>query len=101
MPKFRLDHIPQVAAKRTVSALALGTLLITATPNAMAHRPIPARHSRLHNIAHTFMRAALPSLGFFLEEDDSITDDGQKFELKLARATTNEQIDVVYRIAAR
>lgn len=80
------------------SAVLLGTLLVTVTPPAMAHKPVESRRSRFRAMAHAFIRAALPSMGFFPEEEESLPNDGPKYELKLARATTGEEIDVIYRI---
>ena len=49
-------------------------------------------------MVHTFVNAALPGEGLLpIDEDDRPTE-GQKYEVKLTRAHTDEMIDVVYRI---
>ncbi len=44
------------------------------------------------------MNVALPGAGLLPDDEDELPEDGQKYQLKLVRAHTNEVLDVVYRI---
>jgi uncharacterized protein YcbK (DUF882 family) len=67
-------------------------------PYARAGKPGMHKHPRLHALAHAFVSAALPGVGLLPEDEEDLPEDGQKYELKLARMQTGEILDVVYRI---
>jgi len=52
-------------------------------------------HPRLHAMRHMLKNIGLPGMGFISDED--APEDGQKYELKLARQG-GEIIDVIYRV---
>ncbi len=90
----RLTSAPQI-----LTFAALGVLLV-ACPAASARSTARHKHPRLHAMKHLLLNVSLPGMGLIPYDDDDVPDgseDGQKFELKLARQS-GEIIDVVYRV---
>lgn len=72
----------------------IATLLVSIAPAASAHGTEHHKHPRLHAITHMLSNIGLPDMGLI---SDDVPEDGQKYELKLARQG-GEIIDVIYRI---
>jgi len=91
--------IRRVASASHVLTFAALGLLIVACPAANARAVAHHKHPRLHAMRHLLLNVGLPGMGLIPDEDDvpDIAEDGQKFELKLARQG-GEIIDVVYRV---
>ena len=90
-----------VPSRRLTKPFAAAVLLLAAgfaVPSASAHKAVVHKHPRLRVLAHAFVNAALPGIGFLPEEEDALPTDGQRYELKLAHKYTGEVVDVVYRI---
>jgi len=85
----------RLASSRQVCVLTALAVLVAAGPAASARAIGHHRHAHLHAISHMLSSVGLPSLGFI--SDDEVPEDGQKYELKLARQD-GELIDVVYRV---
>jgi uncharacterized protein YcbK (DUF882 family) len=81
------------------SATVLGTVILlgAVVPSASARKFEVRRHPRLRAMAHAFVNAALPGMGLLSVDGSAIPEDGQKYELKLAKQS-GEVVDVVYRI---
>lgn len=82
------------SARRVCAFLALGAL-VAAAPAANARSSARHRHPHLRAMRHLLSNVGLPVLGF--TSDDEVPEDGQKYELKLARQS-GEIIDVIYRV---
>jgi uncharacterized protein YcbK (DUF882 family) len=95
----------QVFLRRLVSTrivlvvlLAAG-LLGVAVPSACARKREVRRHSKLRVVfVHGFVNVSLPGIGTLPLDEEALPSDGERYELRLARAHTNEMIDVIYRI---
>ncbi len=99
MPLNLAVSIRRVASASHVLTFAALGLLIVACPAANARAVAHHKHPRLHAMRHLLLNVGLPGMGLIPDEDDvpDIAEDGQKFELKLARQG-GEIIDVVYRV---
>jgi uncharacterized protein YcbK (DUF882 family) len=75
-------------------------VLAAAGPAAGARNIVHHGHSRLHVTKHTQPKVSLPSVGVISDSDDEVPEDGQPYELRLARQN-GETIDVVYRVDDR
>lgn len=96
MPLHLATYIRRVASAHQVCALGAFIALVAAAPAASAGNV--AHHSRrahLHTMSHMLSNVVLPGMGFI--SDDDIPEDGQVYELKLARQG-GEIIDVIYRV---
>lgn len=85
-----------LATARWVCALAAVVTLAAAGHAASARNGERHGHGRLHGMGHMLADVALPSTGS-ISDDDAVPEDGQKYELKLARRS-GELIDVIYRV---
>jgi uncharacterized protein YcbK (DUF882 family) len=94
---FRSLVLPRLTSRKFAAALLL-VIAGVAVPSASAHKPVAHKHPRLRVLAHAFVNAALPGIGFLPEYDEDLPADGQKYELRLAHKYTGEVVDVVYRI---
>jgi uncharacterized protein YcbK (DUF882 family) len=70
-------------------------MLVAVGPTASARNIERHRHPHLHAIRPMLSYVGLPSRGFI--SDDEVPEDGQRYELKLARQD-GEIIDVIYRV---
>ena len=95
LPFHLVPSICRFASARQVNALIALVALVAIGPSANARNVERPRHPHLHAIRHLLPHIALPSLG--LISDDEVPEDGQKYELKLARQD-GELIDVIYRV---
>lgn len=87
--------IPRLASVRKVLALASLAVLVAAGPFASARNMARHKHAHLHAIDRMLSSVGLPNIGFV--SDDEVPEDGQKYELKLAKQD-GELIDVIYRV---
>jgi len=87
--------VRRLARPRHVCALAAFAVLVAASPTASARNAERHRHPRLHAMGHMLSDVGLPSMG--LMPADELPEDGQKYELKLARRG-GEVLDVIYRV---
>lgn len=78
-----------------VSTFAALVFLVAVSPVANASTP-RHKHPRLHAMRHLLLDVGLPGVGLIADDDD-VPEDGQKYELRLAREG-GEIIDVVYRV---
>ena len=83
---------------RNVLVLSMAALFGIGVCSASARKSVVRPHARLRAIAHAFVNAALPGEGLLPEGEEDLPTEGQKYEVKLAHAHTDEMIDVVYRI---
>jgi len=96
LPFQLVPSICRLASARQVYALIALLVLVAIGPAANARNLEHRRqHPRLHAIRHLLPHVDLPSVG--LISDDEVPEDGQKYELKLARQD-GELIDVIYRV---
>jgi uncharacterized protein YcbK (DUF882 family) len=77
---------------RTLTALVV---LAAFGPAANARNTEQHKHPHLHAMRHMLSNIGLPGMGFI--SDDDVPEDGQKYEIKLARQG-GEIIDVIYRV---
>lgn len=87
--------IRRLASARFVCTLAALAVLVAAGPAASARNAERHKHPRLHAMKHMLADVGLPGMGFV--SDDDAPQDGQKYELKLARQT-GEIVSVIYRV---
>jgi uncharacterized protein YcbK (DUF882 family) len=92
-----LVRVRPLVVNRTLGIL-LGISFLGVAVSASARQPPPKTRSRLHTLAHEFVKATLPSAGLLPEDEYDLPVDGLKYELKLVRSHTGEVVDVVYRI---
>jgi uncharacterized protein YcbK (DUF882 family) len=99
LPLHFATSVRRLASARNVSILAILALLVAVSPMASARNTERHKHPRLHAIRHMLLNVGLPGLGFIPDDDelDVVPEDGQKYEIKLARQG-GEIIDVVYRV---
>ncbi len=95
MPLYLAMSIRRLASARHVCTLTVLVVLVAVCPLASARSTERHRHSRLHAMSHMLANVGLPGMGFI--SDDDVPEDGQKYELKLARQG-GEIIDVIYRV---
>ncbi len=95
----------QLSLRRLISTRNLLVVLLTAglfgvaVPSACARKGEVRRHSKLRVVvAHAFVNIALPGIGTLPLDEEGVPSDGQRYELRLARAHTDEMIDVIYRV---
>jgi len=87
--------VRRLASGRQVCALAALVVLLAFGPAAGARTTEHHRHAHLHAMRHMLSSVGLPGMGFISDED--VPEDGQKYELKLARRG-GEIVDVIYRV---
>lgn len=87
--------IRRLAFSRPVCVLAALAVLIAAGPAASARVRGRHMHAHLHAIGRMVSYVSLPPMGII--SDGDVPEDGQKYELKLARQG-GELIDVIYRV---
>ena len=90
--------LQRLLSLRNVLVLSMAVLFGTGVCSASARKSVVRPHARLRAIAHAFVNAALPGEGLLPEGEEDLPTEGQKYEVKLAHAHTDEMIDVVYRI---
>ncbi len=97
---LHLGPIRHLISGRKVCTLASLFALVALSPAANArstqqHR----RHPRIHAIRQAMLNVGLPAIGLLPDDDDivDVPEEGQKYELKLARQG-GEVLDVVYRV---
>lgn len=95
MPLHLATSIRRLASARPVSTLAALVVLVAAGPLASARATAHHRHPRLHAMSHLLSNVVLPGMGSI--SDDDMPEDGEKYELKLARQG-GEIVDVIYRV---
>ena len=97
MPLHLAAPFRRLTARTQVLTLAVTALLLVLAPAADA-RSIPRhKHPRIHAVRNMLLNVGLPGIGLLLDDDDTPDEDGQKYELRLARQS-GEIIDVVYRV---
>jgi uncharacterized protein YcbK (DUF882 family) len=87
--------IRRLASVRRVCTLAALVVLVAAGPTASARNAERHKHPRLHAMNHMLANVGLPGMGFI--SDDDTPQEGQQYELKLARQT-GEIVSVIYRV---
>jgi uncharacterized protein YcbK (DUF882 family) len=87
--------IRRVASAHSVCTLAALVALVAVCPAASARNAERHKHPRLHAMKHMLADVGLPGMGFMA--DDDAPQDGQQYELKLARQT-GEIVSVIYRV---
>ena len=95
MPFHLATSVRRLACVRQVCAIAAFAVLVAAGSTASALNAEQHRHPRHHTMRPMLANITLPSMG--LISDDEVPEDGQKYELKLARRG-GEIIDVIYRV---
>ena len=95
LPLHLATSIRRLASARQVCTLTALVVLVAVGPTASARNTERHRHSHLHAMRHMLSNVGLPGIGFI--SDDDVPEDGQKYELKLARQG-GEIIDVIYRV---
>ena len=95
MPLHLATSVRRLASARQVCTLTALVVLIAFGPTASARNTQHHRHPHLHAMRHMLANVGLPGMGSV--SDDDVPEDGQKFELKLARQG-GEIIDVIYRV---
>jgi len=95
LPLHLVPSIRRFASARRVCALAAFVVLLAVGPTASARDIERPRHPHLRAIRDMLSNIQLPSIGSI--SDDEVPEDGQKYELKMARQS-GEIIDVVYRV---
>jgi uncharacterized protein YcbK (DUF882 family) len=96
LPLNLATSIRRLASTSRISAVAALAVFVAVCPAANARSTSRHRHPRLHAVSHLLLNVGLPGMGL-IPDDDDVPEDGQKFELKLARQG-GEVIDVVCRI---
>jgi uncharacterized protein YcbK (DUF882 family) len=96
LPLYLATSIRRLVSTCQVPTLATLAVLISISPAANARNAERYKHPRLHVMRHMLSNVGLPGIGF-IDEDDDVPEDGQKYELKLARQG-GEMLDVVYRV---
>lgn len=86
----------RLASARRICLLAALVALIAFAPAASARSAEHHKHPRLRAMRHLLSNIGLPGMGFVADDED-VPEDGQKYELKLARQG-GEIVDVVYRV---
>ena len=95
MPLHLVSPFRRLANLRQISTIAILFGLVAPAANA---RTIPRhRHPRLHAVRNMLLNVSLPGIGILLDDDDMPDEDGQKYEIRLARQG-GEIVDVVYRV---
>ena len=95
MPLHLATFIRRPASVRQACALAVLVVLIAAAPAASARTTEHHRHPHFHAMRNMLSDIGLPGMGII--SDDDVPEDGQKYEIKLARQG-GEIIDVIYRV---
>jgi len=95
LPMHLATSIRRFASARQACTLTALVVLLAAGPAASARSTKPHGHPHLHAMKHMLANVGLPGMGFI--SDDDVPEDGQKYELKLARQG-GEIIDVIYRV---
>jgi uncharacterized protein YcbK (DUF882 family) len=95
LPLHLATSIRRLASARQVFTLTALAVLVAFGPSASARDTERHRHPRLHAMRHMLSNVGLPGMGFI--SDDDAPEDGQKYEIKLARQG-GEIIDVIYRV---
>ena len=95
MPLHLATSVRRLASARQACTLTALVVLIAAGPTASARNTQHHRHSHLHAMRYMLSNVGLPGMGSI--SDDDVPEDGQKFELKLARQG-GEIVDVIYRV---
>jgi uncharacterized protein YcbK (DUF882 family) len=95
LPIHLATSIRRLASVRHACTLTALAVLIAACPAASAHSAKPHKHPHLHAMGHLLSNVGLPGMGFI--SDDDAPEDGQQYELKLARQT-GEIVSVIYRV---
>jgi uncharacterized protein YcbK (DUF882 family) len=98
LPVHFTTSILRLASARQVCALTAIVLLVAVSSTAGASTVERHRHPHLHAIRQLLSNVVLPSVGSI--SDDEVPEDGQPYELKLARQD-GETIDVIYRVGDR
>jgi uncharacterized protein YcbK (DUF882 family) len=88
--------IRRLGSARSVYTLAALVVLVAAGPAANARNAERHKHPRIHAMKHMLANVVLPDMGFVSDDEDA-PQDGQKYELKLARQT-GEIVSVIYRV---
>jgi uncharacterized protein YcbK (DUF882 family) len=87
----------RLASARQISTLTAVVVLAAIVPAANARGIDRHKHPHLHAMRHMLANVGLPGMGILADDDDEIPEDGQKYELKLARQG-GEIVDVIYRV---
>ena len=95
MPLRLATYLRRLASARPLCTLTALVVLVALGPMASARSAEHHGHPRLHAMRHMLKNIGLPGMGFISDED--APEDGQKYELKLARQG-GEIIDVIYRV---
>jgi uncharacterized protein YcbK (DUF882 family) len=95
LPLHLATSVRRLASARQACTLTALVVLIAAGPTASARNTQHHRHSHLHAMRYMLSNVGLPGMGSI--SDDDVPEDGQKFELKLARQG-GEIVDVIYRV---
>jgi uncharacterized protein YcbK (DUF882 family) len=95
LPLHFATPIRRLASARQVFTLTALVVLVAFGPSASARNAERHSHPRLHAMRHLLSNVGLPGMGFI--SDDDVPEDGQKYEIKLARQG-GEIIDVIYRV---
>lgn len=95
MPLHLATYLRRLTSARQVCTLAALVVLVAVGPTASARNAERHKHPRLHAMKHILSNVGLPGMGFI--SDDDVPEDGQKYELKLARQT-GEIVSVIYRV---
>jgi uncharacterized protein YcbK (DUF882 family) len=96
LPLHLAMSIRRLASARPVCTIAALVMLVAIGPAASARNAERHKHPRLHAMKHMLADVGLPGLGF-ISDDDAPPQDGQQYELKLARQT-GEIVSVIYRV---
>jgi uncharacterized protein YcbK (DUF882 family) len=95
LPMHLATSIRRLASVRQACAIAALAVLVAAGPAASAHSTKVHKHPHLHAMGHLLSNVGLPGMGFI--SDDDAPEDGQQYELKLARQS-GEIVSVIYRV---
>lgn len=95
MPLHIVTSIRRLASARHACTLTALAVLVAVGPAASARNAEPHKHPHIHAMKHMLSNVGLPGMGFISDED--APEDGQKYELKLARQT-GEIVSVIYRV---
>jgi len=97
LPLALVSSIRRLASAHRVCALTALVVLIAVGPAASARAIAHHKHPHLHAGGNKLPSVSLPSVGVISDSDDEVPEDGEKYELKLARQD-GENIDVIYRV---